>query len=262
MVETRNNANDISGAAAPRAPGHVAIIMDGNGRWAERRGMKRLKGHEAGAEAVRAALAAAHDLGIRYLTLYAFSVENWRRPAEEVAGLMKLLGRFLGEHVKELHKYRTRLRVQGRRSDLPFPVRKALTVAEADTEKYGERTLILALSYGGRAELTDAVRGLAREVERGELRAEEITSETLGRSLYLPDVPDPDLIIRTGGEQRLSNFLLWQCAYSELYFTTAFWPDFREEHLAEALSAYNERRRRFGGLGEVSEANKENDVKT
>jgi len=235
-----------------KMPCHVAIIMDGNGRWAHARGLPRLKGHEEGAQSVRAILTAARDHGIRYLTLYAFSVENWRRPREEVLGLMRLLRRFLQRYEAELHENHTRLRVLGRRSDLPRTVARALERTEKATAKYSERELILALSYGGRTEIAAAARRLAEEVQAGRLDPAAIDENALAARLYHPDVPDPDLIIRTSGELRLSNFLLWQAAYSEFYSTPVLWPDFREAEFVEALAAYGCRGRRFGGIENVA----------
>ena len=229
-------------------PRHVAIIMDGNGRWAKGRGWARIRGHEAGADSVRAALSFAYHHGIAYLTLYAFSVENWSRPQDEVGALMKLLLRFLKSNEKDLHEKKTRLRVMGRKADLPEDVATMLTEIEGRTAEYTERTIILALSYGGRTEIAHAARTLAERVRAGTLTAEAIDEEALSGAMYLPDVPDPDLIIRTSGEERLSNFLLWQCAYSEFYFTPVLWPDFREKEFAEALEAYRQRARRFGGV--------------
>lgn len=241
-----SNQQSTSGSRA--VPAHVAIIMDGNGRWAGMRGLPRLKGHEAGAESVRAVLSAARDAGVRYLTLYAFSVENWRRPKDEVSGLMKLLSLFLGRYERELHANRTRLRVLGRRGDLPAVVESALRKAEESTAKYSERELILALSYGGRTEIAFAARRIAEQVQAGSLRPEDVSEATVAASLYLPDVPDPDLIIRTSGELRLSNFLLWQSAYSEFYTTPVLWPDFREKEFAAAIEEFGRRGRRFGGV--------------
>ena len=229
-------------------PRHVAIIMDGNGRWAKGRGWTRLRGHEAGADSVRAALKFAYEHGIRYLTLYAFSVENWIRPKDEVGGLMKLLLRFLKSHEKDLHEKKARLRVMGRKADLPSDVADVLTEIEGRTAQYTERTLILALSYGGRTEIAHAARTLAEQVKAGTLEVEAIDEEALSGAMYLPDVPDPDLIIRTSGEERLSNFLLWQCAYSEFYFTPVLWPDFREEEFKKALDEFAKRSRRYGGI--------------
>ena len=224
--------------------------MDGNGRWAKARGLPRTKGHEAGAESVRTVLRSAAKFGVRYVTLYAFSVENWKRPREEVAGLMGLLRTFLAVHETDLHENRTRLRVLGRRSDLPRLVDRALRRVERATEAYDERTLVIALSYGGRTEIAAAARRIAEQVRDGTLAPEDVDESVVARNLYLPDIPDPDLIVRTSGEMRLSNFLLWQCAYSELYVTPVLWPDFREAEFRAALDAFAQRKRRFGGLGE------------
>ena len=240
------------GAPGPRPPAHVAIIMDGNGRWAQARGLPRTEGHKAGAESVRTILRSAAKFGVRTVTLYAFSVENWKRPREEVTGLMGLLRSFLTLHESDLHENRTRLRVLGRRSDLPVLVDRALRRVERATEMYDERTLVIALSYGGRTEIAHAARRIAEQVRAGTLAPEDVDESVVARNLYLPDIPDPDLIIRTSGELRLSNFLLWQCAYSELYVTPVLWPDFREAEFKEALDAFARRKRRFGGLGEAA----------
>jgi undecaprenyl diphosphate synthase len=220
--------------------------MDGNGRWAAQRGLPRLKGHEAGAAAVRRALHFCRDRGIRYLTLYAFSTENWARPPAEVLGLMNLLRRFLADNERELHDHEVRLRVIGRRRDLDAPVRRALEKAERATAAYARGELILALSYSGRSELVDACRAIAAGAAAGRLKPEAIDEGTIRAHLYAPDVPDPDLIVRTSGEMRLSNFLLWQASYSELYVTPVLWPDFGPEEFAAALKAYGQRQRRFG----------------
>lgn len=233
---------------APTAPEHVAIIMDGNGRWAKQRGLARLKGHEEGAQSVRAVVRAARDHGVKYLTLYAFSVENWVRPEEEVAGLMTLLPRFLAKHEKDLHQNRTRLRATGRLNDLPEKTRAELDRVMEATKEYDDRHLILALSYGGRSELADACQAIARKVAAGELHAEDVNEATVAAHLYLPDVPDPDVMIRTSGEQRISNFLLWQLSYAEFVFVPESWPEFREENFAKALATYAERNRRFGDI--------------
>lgn len=237
-----------SASKAPKIPVHVAIIMDGNGRWAQQRGLPRIRGHQMGAESVRAVLRACRDAGVKYLTLYAFSVENWVRPRSEIRGLMTLLKRFLAEHEHELHENKIRLRVIGRMQDLPADVRKELERVIRATESYDAGHLILALSYGGRAELTDAMRAIAREVREGRLDPDKITEQTIAAHLYCPDVPDPDLLIRTSGELRVSNFLLWQISYTELYFTEVLWPDFREEHFRQALAEYARRHRRFGDI--------------
>ncbi len=229
-------------------PRHVAIIMDGNGRWAKERGLPRLRGHEAGTESVRVAIRACRELGVKYLTLYAFSTENWVRPRLEVAGLMSLLRTFLSEREHELHENRVRLRMIGRMDDLPGPVRKSLRRVIDATAGYDEGHLILALSYGGRDEIARAARLIAERVKRGELEPEDVDEKTVAANLYLPDVPDPDLMIRTSGEMRISNFMLWQLSYSELYVTKILWPDFREAQLREAVEEYGRRRRRFGGV--------------
>ena len=234
--------------SSPSIPRHVAIIMDGNGRWAKQRGLPRIRGHEAGAESVRSAVRTCKKLGIKYLTLYAFSTENWIRPRAEIEGLMGLLRYFLGKEEKEFHENRVRLRVMGRMRDLPEKVQSALNRMMEITAHYDEGQLILALSYSGRAELSDAVRNIARRVRQGVLEPEKIDEKTISESLYLPDVPDPDLMIRTSGELRLSNFMLWQLSYSELYFAPVFWPDFREKDLIAAVEEYGCRQRRFGDV--------------
>jgi undecaprenyl diphosphate synthase len=230
-------------------PRHVAIIMDGNGRWARRRGLSRLRGHEKGADSVIAALRACRELGVRYLTLYAFSVENWVRPRAEILGLMRLLRRFLEQRERELHEHRVRLRVIGRMEDLPRDVARELARVMEETRGYEDRQLILALSYGGRAEIADAARALAREVRAGRIDPDDIDERAVAARLYAPDVPDPDLMIRTSGEIRLSNFLLWQLSYAELYFTPVLWPDFDEAEFRKAVEAFRERHRRFGDVG-------------
>ncbi|MCX7591085.1 MAG: isoprenyl transferase [Kiritimatiellae bacterium] len=231
-----------------KIPKHVAIIMDGNGRWAQKRGLPRIKGHEKGAESVLAVIRACREWGIRYLTLYAFSQENWRRPKAEIRGLMRLLLEFLKKHEADLHKHRIRLRVMGRLEDFSERIRQELCRVMSVTEKYGEPQLILALSYGGRREITDAARRIAEQVRCGALSPEEINEETVAANLYLPDVPDPDLLIRTSGEMRVSNFLLWQISYTEMYITKTLWPDFGEKDFAAAIREYGKRHRRFGGL--------------
>lgn len=230
---------------------HVAIIMDGNGRWAQSKGYPRVKGHEVGAQNVRRIMQSANRLGIKYLTLYAFSVENWKRPKLEVMALMRLFKRFLIEYEKEFHKNKVRLRVMGRTSDLSEKIQKEFKRIEAETAGYTEHTLILAVSYSARVEIANAAKAIAEKVKAGKLKASDIDENTLASELYLPDVPDPDLIIRTSGEFRVSNFLLWQCAYSEFYITPVCWPDFDGEELEKAISAFNSRDRRFGGLKNI-----------
>ncbi|MFO7534150.1 MAG: polyprenyl diphosphate synthase [Kiritimatiellia bacterium] len=232
----------------PNTPLHVAIIMDGNGRWAKQKGLPRGKGHEAGAESVRAVIRACRPAGVKYLTLYAFSVENWSRPVEEVSGLWSLLVRFLGSEEKLLHEEKIRLSVIGRIEDLPLAARQGLLRTMKETAHHENGRLILALSYGGRTEIAAAARRIAEEAKAGRLEPEQVDEALFGRYLYAPDVPDPDLLIRTSGEIRLSNFLLWQLSYAELYFTPVLWPDFREEQFREALREYGRRLRRFGDV--------------
>ena len=227
-------------------PRHVAIIMDGNGRWAKQRGKPRLFGHRAGADSLRAVLHACRDHGVEYLTVYAFSTENWVRPREEVSGLMSLLKTFLKKDEHDLHENQVRLRVTGRIQDLPRAVRSELERVMAATKDYRKGHLILALSYGGRAEILDAVKAIAAKVKAGELEPEQVDERVIAGHLYLPDVPDPDLMIRTSGELRLSNFLLWELSYAEFYFTDTLWPDFREAAFAQALAEYSRRQRRYG----------------
>lgn len=231
-------------------PAHVAIIMDGNGRWARRRGLPRLEGHRRGADAVRAAINGAKAQGIRYLTLYAFSSENWKRPDDEVGGLMNLLEYFLKRETKDLVKNRIRLRTIGRTDALPPAVREQLSAAIAATAQFTEHTLVLALNYGSRSEVTDAVRRLAADAVAGRLAPESIAWENIAAQLDTADIPDPDLVIRTSGETRISNFLLLQAAYAEFIFTPVLWPDFREADLAAAITEYHRRERRFGCTGE------------
>ena len=227
-------------------PRHVAIIMDGNGRWATRQGLPRIAGHHAGRRAVREAVEGCADLGIGYLTLYTFSIENWNRPKYEVAALMSFLGQVLREEVEELNRNKVRLAAIGRIDDLPPPVRRELDRAVAILKDNTGLHLQLALSYGGRAEIVDAVRRITEEVKGGKLSPEMIDENLFSRYLYTAEIPSPDLLIRTSGEMRVSNFLLWQLAYSEIYVTDVLWPDFRRQHLEEAIIAYQQRDRRFG----------------
>lgn len=229
-----------------QCPTHVAIIMDGNGRWAKARSLPRLAGHKKGADALRDVMNGCRDLGIRYLTVYAFSSENWKRPALEVNDLMELLRYYLGKEVAALHKNQIRLRIVGDRSKLSADILKQIEAAEALTAQNTAFHLTLALSYGARQELACAAQTLAKRVAAGELSAEAITEEMLSNALYTHDLPEPDLLIRTGGEQRLSNFLLWQSAYTELYFSPVLWPDFSEKHLQEAVEEFGQRERRYG----------------
>ena len=234
--------------AAPRddTPRHVAIIMDGNGRWAERRGLERSEGHRAGVDAVRATVRAARDLGVGWLTLYAFSTENWNRPKAEVELLMKLPEEFFEEELPEAIEKNVRIRSIGRRERLPLNVRRSLENAEARTAQNTGMQLVFALSYGGRQEIVDAVRRLLRDHEQGQVPSDAVDEKLLAAYLDEPDLPDVDLLIRTGGEQRISNFLLWQIAYAELITTERMWPDFDRAALEEAIAAFHGRERRFG----------------
>lgn len=234
--------------AKPAIPQHVAVIMDGNGRWAEMRHLPRLEGHRRGAHALEETVDGALECGVKYLTLYAFSIENWNRPHAEVAGLMQLLNHTLISQSKKLMERDIRLRVMGRMQDLPESTQKVLTDLIQKTEKHQSLQLIMALSYSSRMEMVEAMRQMALKVKQGELEPETIDEKMISQHLYLPDVPDPDFLIRTSGEQRLSNFLLWQLSYTELYITPRLWPDFTKEDFKEALADFARRRRRFGGL--------------
>ena len=227
-------------------PTHVAIIMDGNGRWAQQRGKERTEGHIAGVEAVRRALKAAAAEGVRYLTLYTFSTENWGRPQEEVNGIMELFCRSVVAETPELKAQGVKARIMGDRSALSEKVNRYIDQIESETAEGDRITLIFAMNYSSRHEITQTVKGMAQEVAEGRLTPEQITAETISERLYSREYPDPDLIIRTGGEYRLSNFLMWQAAYSELYFTPTLWPDFDKESFREALEAYSGRKRRYG----------------
>ncbi|MDR3127214.1 MAG: isoprenyl transferase [Tannerellaceae bacterium] len=229
---------------------HVAIIMDGNGRWAKEREQPRAFGHAEGVVSVRKVLEAATKIGLEYLTVYTFSTENWERPEEEIVALMELLVSAVERETPDLMKNNIRLRTIGDLARLPMPAREALEHSIQTTAGNTGTTLILALSYSARWELTQAARCLAKEVERGCLKAEGITETVFADRLTTAGIPDPDLLIRTGGEKRISNFLLWQASYAELYFTDIFWPDFREEQLYEAIRDYQQRERRFGKTSE------------
>lgn len=229
-------------------PAHIAIIMDGNGRWAKSRGKIRLEGHKAGGETVQRVLTYCKKYGIKYVTLYAFSTENWNRPLAEVTGLMTLLNGFLKNREKDIIKEQFRFRVIGRRTDLPEKLQKRIAEVEEKTKHFTDNQLIVALSYGGRAEITDAFKKMGAEIAAGRLDPASITESSVASYLYAPDVPDPDLVIRTSGELRLSNFLIWEAAYSEIYVTDVLWPDFNEEDFVNALKAFSTRKRRFGGL--------------
>ena len=229
-----------------RMPRHVAVIMDGNGRWAEQRGLPRLHGHRVGKDSVRAVVEASRRLGVRYLSLYAFSTENWQRPPREVDGLMSLLRRYLATELGKMMKHQIRLLAVGSLRRLPPAVREALRATIRATRRNTGMTVILAVSYGGREEIARAARAIARRVRRGELDPGSVNPDTFARHLGTKDVPDPDLLIRTSGEMRLSNFFLWQLAYTEIYISETLWPDFREREFMQALAYFQQRQRRFG----------------
>ncbi|HVH81995.1 MAG TPA: isoprenyl transferase [Stellaceae bacterium] len=236
-----------SNIASPHAlPRHIAIIMDGNGRWAQARGLPRIAGHRRGAEAVRRTIVAAAELGIPYLTLFGFSSENWKRPLSEVDDLMGLLRHYLRGEIAELHRNGVRLRVIGDRTRLAPDIVTLIANAEALTRDNLGVNLTIALSYGGRAEIIAAMRALATKAASGELVPDAIDEAVIGQHLFTADIPDPDLLIRTSGEQRISNFLLWQCAYAELVFTKTLWPDFGRDDLEHAIADYGGRERRYG----------------
>ena len=231
-----------------KLPKHVAIIMDGNGRWAKAKNMIRVQGHRAGAESVRDVVKAAGEFGVKYLTLYAFSVENWTRPKSEIHTLMGLLESFLRDELPEMIKNNVRLQAIGRLSDLPDHVRDQLHECIRATRENTGLILILALSYSGRVEIIEAVHSIMREIKLGHLDSAQIDEQVFNHHLYTRYYPDPDLLIRTSGEMRLSNFLLWQLSYTEIYITPTLWPDFRRQNFAEALIDYGNRQRRFGSL--------------
>ncbi len=237
-------------AAGAQLPQHIAIIMDGNGRWAKKRYMPRALGHREGAEAVRRSVTAAAEIGVPYLTLFAFSSENWKRPAEEVDDLMWLLRTYLRREVAELNRQQVQIRFIGERSGLAADLITLINHAEAQTKHNNRLIFTIAVNYGGQDDITAAARALAVEVAAGRLRPDQITAEIFQAHLSTAGMPDPDLIIRTSGEQRLSNFMLWQAAYSELIFVDTLWPDFSKDTLQKAVDIYNQRERRFGATGE------------
>ncbi len=238
-------------ATADPSPGphHVAIIMDGNGRWAKARGLPRVAGHRRGADAVRRVVRGAGELGIPVLTLFAFSTENWTRPADEVNDLMGLLRHYLRNELEELHKNGARLRVIGNREGLAPDIVRDIADAEKMTHANGRIDVNICINYGARDEILQATRNLARRVAAGELAADGIDEARFEQELLTAGVPDPDLLIRTSGEQRISNFLLWQCAYAELVFVDTLWPDFGKDHLEQAIAEFRRRERRYGGVG-------------
>lgn len=244
-MESYKNQIDIE-----KLPAHIAIIMDGNGRWAKERGLSRLVGHQNGVESVRKVTEAATEIGIKYLTLYTFSTENWNRPQAEVDALMELLVENIVKETPTFHKNNVRLEAIGDLERMPAKVLARLRACIVETSVNTGLTLVLALSYSSRWELTDAMRKIAKKVAVGEISADEITEQTVAQHLTTAAIPDPDLLIRTSGEVRISNFLLWQIAYSELYFTPTHWPDFREEEFYKAIVDYQHRERRFGKTSE------------
>lgn len=231
-------------------PTHIAIIMDGNGRWARQKGLMRIRGHEKGTESVREITRECAKKHLKQLTLYAFSSENWKRPKREVNLLMKLLKEYLIKERKEIEENNIRLTAIGRINELPEDVQRELAISKEESKNNTGMVLCLALNYGGRTEIVDAAKEIVREVKEGKLRLGEITEETFREHMYMPDMPDPDLLIRTGGEMRISNFLLWEVSYTELWVTPVYWPDFKKAHLEEAIRDYANRERRFGGLAE------------
>jgi len=238
---------DVAGERAP-VPAHIAIIMDGNGRWARARGLPRTAGHAKGAEAVKRTLEASVQLGVKYLTLFGFSSENWNRPDGEIGDLMGLLRRYLHSETAELHNQNIRIRVIGDRARFSDDIVTLIEGAEKMTAGNTGLNLTAALSYGGRQEITEAARSIARQAANGSLGPEKIDEDLVGRNLWTSDMPDPDLMIRTSNEQRISNFLLWQCAYAELVFADVLWPDFDRGHLEQCIAEYNRRDRRFGAV--------------
>lgn len=231
-----------------RIPSHVAIIMDGNGRWAKKRSLPRIAGHRAGVKSVKRAVEAARNLGVKYLTVYAFSIENWRRPEDEISGLMKLLVETIKGELKELNEQGIRLNALGRWRELPPDIAAEIENALKMTEENDKGTLILAVNYGGRAEIVDAAKQLASESAKGDISPDDINEKMFAEKMYAPDIPDPDLFIRTSGEMRVSNFLLWEIAYTELWVTPVLWPDFDKKDFYEAVYEFQQRKRRFGGL--------------
>lgn len=237
-----------------RLPQHLAVIMDGNGRWAQQRGLPRIQGHYEGRKATKRCVEACAQIGVPFLSVYAFSVENWRRPQNEVEALMQLIETALREEAAELHDRNIRLRASGRIHALPAGLRAAVAESEALTAGNTGMTLNLLVNYSGRAEIMDAARALAEDVARGDLAGEAIDEARFTSALYSPDLPDPDLLVRPGGEHRVSNFLLWQIAYAEIVVLPVLWPDFDREHLVEAIVEFNHRSRRFGGVPSDHEA--------
>ncbi|MEC8517610.1 MAG: isoprenyl transferase [Verrucomicrobiota bacterium] len=232
-----------------RIPEHVAIIMDGNGRWAKKNNLSRIDGHTEGTQSVRSIMRAAANIGIQYFTFFTFSTENWSRPKIEIEGLMKLLIESLLTYEKELHENNIKLQIMGNINELPKTVQKIVNRIVLDTKEYSKSNLILALNYGGRLEITEAAKKIAFKIKNNELNINDINEDLISKNMYLPEIPDPDLIIRTSGEMRLSNFMLWQLSYAEIIVTDKLWPDFKEEDFYNALKEFDLRDRRFGKIG-------------
>ncbi|MCW9031052.1 MAG: polyprenyl diphosphate synthase [Gammaproteobacteria bacterium] len=251
--ESKNDLSDTDIPSVASIPRHVAIIMDGNGRWAQKRGLPRVAGHKAGVETVRTVIQSCAEKGIEVVTLFAFSSENWRRPKKEVTLLMSLFLAALQREVKKLHKNGVQLRIVGDVSAFDNKIQEQIKKSEELTKNNKTLILNIAANYGGQWDITEAVKALANQVESGDLKAEDITSELIKQNLTMCDLPEPDLFIRTGGEQRISNFLIWQLAYSELYFTDTLWPDFDRQAFEDALTSFAGRQRRFGHTGEQIE---------
>ncbi|MBM7623488.1 undecaprenyl diphosphate synthase [Sporohalobacter salinus] len=233
-----------------KMPEHIAIIMDGNGRWAKERGLSRTAGHKEGMQRLKKIVKVVNDLGIKHLTVFAFSTENWKRPKKEVDFLMKLFHRAFDNEVEELHQSDVKIRVLGQIEGLPRNIKDKIDKVVEMTNKNKSLNLNIALNYGGRSEIIDAAKSLALKVKNGSIKLDDINEEKLGNELYTASIPDPQLLIRPSGEKRISNFLLWQSAYTEFWFTDTYWPDFDERELLEAIADYQERERRFGGLKE------------
>jgi len=232
-----------------KIPEHVAIIMDGNGRWAKKNNLSRIDGHTEGTQSVRSIMRAAANIGIQYFTFFTFSTENWSRPKIEIEGLMKLLIESLLTYEKELHENNIKLQIMGNINELPKTVQKIVNRIVLDTKEYSKSNLILALNYGGRLEITEAAKKIALKIKNNELNINDINEDLISKHMYLPEIPDPDLIIRTSGEMRLSNFMLWQLSYAEIIVTDKLWPEFKEEDFYNALKEFDLRDRRFGKIG-------------
>lgn len=246
------NQKAMTGPGSPAGvPRHIAIIMDGNGRWAQSRGLPRIEGHRRGVEALRRTVDAAGKLGVQYLTVYSFSIENWRRPASEVSDLMGLIKFFMRRDLAELHRNGVRICIAGASDEVPHDVGALLHEAQETTRNNKAMTLVIAFNYGARQEIVQATRRIAEAVAAGTMRPEDVTEASFAKRLYTADIPDPDLVIRTSGELRLSNFLLWQSAYAEFVFTDVLWPDFDRADLEAAIATFRQRERRYGGLSPV-----------